>query len=228
MIFKAQSQFTQTLLALPESGMGYQIIDAKRQGRYSPERFIVYNSELIVEYDNNFISNKRQIVLESYTKMFSQSSFIALESPTLVRRSALSNVRMFSESNMNSKGRNSGGTGAVDNAPIYANGIDIFVRLSAFFDDKRIDFVKMRLKDGTYTTTEADYLSCKRYNDDPVDRYALPNDDAIKWAFFVKPKSFDKYRPGIVQPANNHSGGGIEALFDNGTSDGTYIERKPY
>lgn len=228
MIFKAQSQFTQSLLSLPETGMGYQIIDAKRHGRYTTDRFIVYNSELIVDYDSNFDTYKRQIVLESYTKMFSQSSFIALDSPTLVRRSAVSNVRMFSESSMNTKGRHSGGTGAVDNAPIYANGTDIFVRLSAYSDDKRIDFVKMRLKEGTYTTTEADYLTCKRYNDDPVDRYALPNDETIKWAFFVKPKSYDKYRPGIVQPANNHNGGGIEALFDNGTSDGTYLERKPY
>lgn len=228
MIYKAQLQFAQSLLLLPESGMGYQIIDAKRQGRYSTERFIVYNSELIVDYDSDFASYKKQIVNESYTKMFSQSSFIALESPTLVRRSVLSNVRMFSESSMNTKGRRSGGTGAVDNAPIYANGTDIFVRLSAYSDDKRIDFVKMRLKDGTYTTTEADYLACKRHNDDPIDRYALPNDEPIKWAFFVKPKSYDKYRPGIVQPANNHNGGGIEALFDNGTSDGTYIERKPY
>ena len=228
MIFKAQSQFTQSLLSLPESGMGYQIIDAKRQGSYTTDRFIVYNSELIVDYDNNFGSYKKQIVNESYAKMFSQSEFIALESPTLVRRSVLSNVRMFSESSMNTKGRHSGGTGAVDNAPIYANGTDLFVRLSAYADDKRIDLVKMRLRDGTYTTTEADYLTCKRYNDVPVDRYALPNDETIKWAFFVKPKSYDKYRPGIVQPANNHNGGGIEALFDNGTSDGTYIERKPY
>lgn len=228
MIYKAQSQFSQSLLLLPESGMGYQIIDAKRQGRYTTERFIVYNSELIVDYDSDFELYKRKIVNESYTKMFSQSSFITLESPTLVKRSALSNVRMFSESSMNTKGRHTGGSGAVDNAPIYANGKDLFVRLSAYLDDKRVDFVKMRLKDGTYTTTEADYLDCKRYNDDPVDRYALPNDETIKWAFFVRPKSYDKYRPGIVQPANNHNGGGIEALFDNGTSDGTYIERRPY
>lgn len=228
MIYKAQSLFSQSLLLLPESGMGYQIIDAKRHGSYTTKRFIVYNSELIVDYDSDFDFYKRKIVNESYTKMYSQSSFISLEIPTLVKRTALSNVRMFSESSMNTKGRHTGGSGAVDNAPIYANGKDLFVRLSAYSDDKRVDFVKMRLKDGTYTTTEADYLDCKRYNDDPVDRYALPNDETIKWAFFVRPTSYDKYRPGIVQPANNHNGGGIEALFDNGTSDGTYIERRPY
>ncbi len=228
MIYKAQSQFTQSLLSLPETGMGYQIIDAKRQGRFATERFVVYNSELIVELDNNFNTNKRQILLESYTKMFSQSDFIALESPILVRQSAVRNVRTFSESSMNTKGRHSGTTGAIDNSPRYASGSEMFVRLSAYPDDKRIDFVKMKLKSGSYTTTEADYLTCKKYSDDPVDRYALPNDETIKWAFYIRPKSNDQYRPGVVQPANGHSGGGIEALFDNGTSDGTYLEKKPY
>lgn len=228
MIFKAQSNFSKTLLSLPESGMGYQIVDAKRLGSYTTSRYIVYNSELIIDYDKNFGLFKRQIVNEGYTKMFGQSDYIVLESPTLVNRSVLSNIRIFSESKMNTKGRHSGGSGAVDNPPIYASGTDIFVRLSAYSEDKRIDFVNMRLKEGTYTTTEADYLSCKINIDDPVDRYALPNDEKINWAFFVIPKSYDKYRPGIVQPANNHNGGGIETLFDKGTSDNTYIERKPY
>ncbi|NCC98718.1 MAG: hypothetical protein EOL95_03305 [Bacteroidia bacterium] len=228
MIYKAQSQFTQSLLLLPETGMGYQIIDAKRQGGFSTERFVVYNSELIVELDNDFNTIKRQILLESYTKMFSQSDFISLESPILVKQSAVRNVRTFSESSMNTKGRHSGTTGAIDNPPRYASGSEMFVRLSAYSYDKRIDFVKMRLRSGSYTTTEADYLTCKRYLDDPVDRYALPNDETIKWAFYIRPKSNDQYRPGVVLLANDHNGGGIEALFDNGTSDRTYLERKPY
>lgn len=228
MIFRALPQFTQSLLALPESGMGYQIIDAKRLGRYMKDRFIVYNSELIIEYDNNFISNKRQIQLSSYSNILNQSIFISLESPTLITNNILRNLHLMSDRIMNSKGRYAGGSGAVDNTPVYASGSEIFVRLSAYPDDKRIDTVKMRLRDGSYTTTESDYISCKKNEDDPVDRYALPNDEIIKWAYYIKPKSNDKYRPGIVQPANNHNGGGIEALFDLGTSVGTYIERKPY
>jgi hypothetical protein len=102
------------------------------------------------------------------------------------------------------------------------------VRLSAYENDRRIDHFNKKLLDGTYTTTEDDYLTCKKYGDDPVDRYALPNDEEIKWAFHVKPKNWDKYRPGIVQPANGHIGGGIEALFDNGTSVDTYFKKTPY
>jgi hypothetical protein len=228
MIYKAESQFTEALLALPESGMGYQLIDARRAGRYNKDRFIVYNSELIVEYDAYFEDYKRDIKLQSYERLVSISSYLALDSVTLVSRNTLYSLRMFTEATMHSKGRKSGGTGAIENDPIIGNGIDVFVRLSAYADDKRIDFVKKRLKDGSYTTTLEDYLTCKKYDDDPIDRYALPNDEKIKFAFYIKPEKYDRYRPGIVQPANKHNGGGIEALFDNGTTGGTYLTKSDY
>lgn len=229
MIFKVHLQFTQKLLALPETGMGYQIIDAKRYGKQTTNRFIVYNAELIIDLDSDFQENKRKILNEGYANLFSRLSFLYLENPILVNRSVVSNARIQSESILATiKGRHSGRTGAISNTPIYANGTDKYVRLSAYEDDKRIDFARKRLKEGTFTTTEADYLDCKRFNDDPIDRYALPNDETIKWAFFIIPKSSDQYRPGIVQPANNHDGGGIEALFDHGTSNDTYLKRNPY
>ena len=100
--------------------------------------------------------------------------------------------------------------------------------LPAFRNDKRIDFEKKKLKKGSYTTTQSDYGVCVEYHDDPVDRYALPNDDSIKWAFYIRPEKIDGLQRGIVQPAFGHEGGGIEAFFENGTSDGTFIETKPY
>lgn len=228
MIYKAQYLFKQELLSLPESGMGYQIIEANRRNKYFTERFIVYNCELIVEKNEYFENNKLLILQEGYTKRFSESNYIELLNPKVLRRSVLSNVRTFSESKMSDKVRFPGGVAAIDNNPVYANGNDKFVRLSPYPDDLRIDTANMRLKDGSYATTEADYIICKSINDDPVDRYALPSDETINWAYFIKPKSYDKYRPGIVQPANNHNGGGMEALFDNGTSNYTYLERKKY
>ncbi len=228
MIYKAFSSFTDELLRLPETGMGYQIIDAIRLGRTTKERFVIYNGHLIVDLDNNFNSSKRQIVSESYTKMFSKSNYLTLTSPTLVSRSEVRNVRMFSESAMTTKGRHSGGIGASSSPKQYANGTDIYVRLSQYEEDIRIDMVNKKLKSGAYTTTKPDYLSCKAYNDDPVDRYALPSDEIIQWAFEIQPKSYDQLRLGIVQPANNHNGGGIEALFDDGTSNGTLIDKHAY
>jgi hypothetical protein len=47
--------------------------------------------------------------------------------------------------------------GAIDNPVVYANGEEIFVRLSAFDDDKRIDKINKYLRPGSYTTTTEDY-----------------------------------------------------------------------
>ncbi len=229
MIYKAFSTFTEDLLRLPESGMGYQIIDAIRPNRTSKDRFIVYNSSLIVDYSVlTFNDSKKELLLEGYTKMFSKSDYLTLSSPTLVNRSEVRGTRMYSEGVMSMKSRNSGSVGAVDSPKRYANGIDIYVRLSHYLDDKRIDKVNKKLKPGAYATTKEDYLTCKRTNDDPVDRYALPSDELIEWAFEVQPKSFDQLRLGIAQPAFNHNGGGVEALFDDGTSNGTLIDTHAY
>jgi hypothetical protein len=228
MIYKAFSSFTETLLRKPETGMGYQLIEAKRPDRFYTQRFIVYNAELIVDLNDSFQESKEKIMNEGFVRMFSQSDYLHLSLSSVLKRQELNSVRMFSESKMNDKGRKSGGYGSVDNEPIYANGEEIFVRLSAYENDRRIDLVNKCLLDGTYTTTISDYLLCKRYCDNPVDRYALPNDEEIKWAFHVQPKNYDKYRLGIVQPANGHNGGGTEAFFEKGTSNGTYLKKTPY
>jgi hypothetical protein len=124
--------------------------------------------------------------------------------------------------------RYSGGQGALNNPKESAKGDEIFVRVSAFADDRRIDFVNKKLKPGSYTTTEQDYQDCVGTHDDPIDRYALPNDEPIVWAFYIKPKSTDILQRGIVQPAFGHKGGGIEAYFDAGTSNDTFLETRTY
>jgi hypothetical protein len=138
-----------------------------------------------------------------------------------------SKVLKLSEAKATKK-RHTGEKGAKDNPKETDNGSEVFVRLSAYEQDKRIDFVNKRLTSGSYTTTKHDYYECVSINDDPVDRYALPNDEAIKWAFYIKPKTNDNLQRGIVQPAFDHEGGGIEAYFENGTSNDTYFQSKPY
>ena len=49
MIFSAYSSDTNKMLSLPETGMGYQIIEGMLTSGYITKRFVVYNSELIVD-----------------------------------------------------------------------------------------------------------------------------------------------------------------------------------
>ncbi len=228
MIYKAFSAFSNVLISKPETGMGYQVIDARKSGKFTSERFVVYNSELIVELDNRFETFKRQIISEGFSNILNKSDLLSLEIVNVLPKSQIKQIRFLAESKRNNMVRYSGGVGAIDAKKENADGKEVFVRLSAYADDKRIDFANKKLKPGSYTTTLIDYQTCKRLNDDPVDRYALPNDETIKWAFHIQPKTSDQLQRGIVQPAFGHDGGGIEAYFENGTSIETFLYKLPY
>jgi hypothetical protein len=228
MIYKLFSTTSDFLVKSPETGMGYQVIAATRKNKYPNERFIVYNSELILDFDSNFKSYRSQILTEGYSSIYNKVSYLDLENIRILQKNDIKETRNISESNLESKLRKSGGKGAKENPKIIATGEDYFVRLSAFENDKRIDFEKKCLKSGAYTTTLYDYAACFKTNDDPIDRYALPNNDKVRWAFFVKPKKGELYQEGIVQPAFEHEGGGIEDYFEDGTSPDTYLIKLEY
>jgi hypothetical protein len=195
------------------------------------KRYVVYNSELAVNLDTEFKTYKRQIFSEGFSKALNRSDelVLATDSIRILNKAEVSQSKAlrFSKANA-SKKRHSGDKGAKDSSKENGSGMEVFVRLSAYEDDKRIDFQNKRLMPGSYATTEKDYNECVSINDDPVDRYALPNDEIIKWAFCTKPKASNSLQRGIVQPVFDHEGGGIEAYFENGTSNDTYFQKKVY
>ena len=232
MIYKIYEQDAQTLLEKPETGMGYQIVNAKQYDRYETKRFIIYNTNLAVELDSDFQTNRMKIIREGYKSVLNSSKELMLETDSIqvigqIQASTRS-VIALSESERIYHKRLSGGKGATESPKELANGVEYFARISAYEDDKRIDFVKMRLTNGSFATTYTDYSDCVKTNDNPIDRYALPNDENIKWTFYIQPKSNDILQKGIVQPAFNHAGGGVEAFFDKGTSAFTYLSKKEY
>ena len=231
MIFKAFSETINKLLLLPETGIGYQVIDAKKINQSGFERYIVYNGQIIVNF-NDVPTSRAKLFSDSFSTVLSKTdNSILLETNTIslvtkmqiLEQRPVSNAKVFSayRSSDNKKG-------AKDNPKLSCSGTDTYVRISAFEDDFRIDTVTRRLKSGSYTTTHRDYLFCVNSNDDPVDRYALPNDEVIKWAFYITPQVKDLVQIGVVQPAYGHDGGGLEAYFENGTSNGTYLYRRIY
>lgn len=230
MIYTLFNSDTRALIDEPETGMGYQVILARETYTNYSRKFIVYNAELAVEFDNNFESNKNLIIREGFQNIVNKSQKILLAPSTIIvlDESAVKEVRTISAFKEIIKSRHSGGKGATDSVKEYANGTEIFVRISAYEDDKRVDIVNNKLKEGSFTTTEKDYLECVRTNDDPIDRYALPNDEEIKWSFYFQPRAVDILQRGIVQPAFSHDGGGIETYFQNGTSNNTLLSKRAY
>ena len=207
-------------LRLPETGMGYQIIEAAKTGSYSRERYIVLNSEIAIEMNGMEEYLISMVLLQGTEACKRNLEFIQLNSIQLINNKLFRDIVKEPE---NKKDK-----GAIDNPVENANGEEVFVRLSAFDNDRRVDKENRCLRPGSFTTTEADYLVCKYLNDDPVERYALPNNDEIKWAFYIQPDKTDTLQRGTVQPANGKRGGGKEAYFDKGTAKGTFFKQTEY
>lgn len=83
MIYKVFTQDADTLLELPETGMGYQIVQAKQYCRFETRKFIVYNSNIAIEYDSDFLVYKRKFDNEGYQKVFQKAEEIMLETDSI-------------------------------------------------------------------------------------------------------------------------------------------------
>ena len=208
------------LLNQPETGMGYQVIEANKEGSYLREKYLVLNSEVVIEMNGYEDIHIRKAVNEGIFSIKSGASLISLGSIRVL------NEKQFR--NQASEPKNENEKGAIDNPVENASGVETFVRLSAFEDDKRIDKVNKSLRPGSFTTTQIDYALCKYTDDNPVERYALPNNDEIKFAFYIKPDKTDTLQKGRVQPAYGKRGGGQETYFAKGTASGTLYNQTPY
>lgn len=204
-------------LSQPETGMGYQIIDAAKFNSYERKKYIILNSQIAIDFDNDYGNNIRSVLNEGLTNIKMSAQKIIFSTTA---------IKILSENefrNLVKEERNGEEKAALENPKTEADGIEEFIRLSAFKDDKRIDRVKNKLRPGSFATTKQDYNYCKQQNINPIIRYALPNEEKIEWAFYIKPKKGDVLQRGKVQPANDKIGGGVEAFFAEGTSDGTFV-----
>ena len=220
MLYKATLENQSTLLSMPESGIGYQLITARFALEYRSRKFIVLNSEIIIEHNETERLYFNQIAREGWEEIKAASKEQSLLNIELKSKNEYFNL--VSEDDATRK------KGARENPVQNANGWMAYVRLSAFYDDKRIDRSNKCLRPGSYTTTIDDYLTCTINKYNPIDRYAIPNDDPIKWAFNIVPEIKDTFQQGIVQPDFGKKGGGVECYFEKGTSFGTFTSEAEF
>lgn len=220
MYFKIKAFQENELLKLPETGMGYQIVEARKEGNYTREQFLVLNSEVVIEMNKFTTDNVRMIINEGVDSIKTKANFIVLNAISVLNESQ---YRSVVKEPKNEKER-----GAIENPVEQAYGEELLVQLSAFDNDRRVDKKNKCLLPGSFTTTLHDASYCKFTNKDPVEYYALPNDDKVKFAFHIKPVKTDTLQRGTVQPANDKLGGGKECYFANGTSNGTFLKQTPY
>ena len=176
MYYKLSASTEDDLLKQPETGMCYQVVNATRAGEYSPEKFMVLNSEIAIEMNPNIGEDIRKIM--NNVKFAAKLDILTI---SLNIRSVLNKIQsahILSEPTDRVKG-------AIDNPVLRANGTDMFVRLSAFDNDKRIDKIGGCFLPGSFATTDVDLQKCRDYKYDPIEWYALPSNDEIKYVFYI-------------------------------------------
>lgn len=221
MIFKLSTSNIESLLTFPETGMGYQIVDAIGPD-YTKGPFLVLNGKLAIETRASVYPNILNVLLkEGWSKVFSSAKEIQLN----ITKVLGDEKRVGSFTMEGGAGKNQS---AKEGKKENANGDELFVRLSAFEDDIRIDKINRRLRPGSYTTTSSDALKCKIENDNPIQRYALPNELKIEYAFYIQPSMADSLQRGWVQGNFEREGGGREVYFENGTSNRTFIAQSKW
>jgi len=213
-MLKLAGALTQSLLAQPESGMGYQIVEAMTVSK-QPRRGIAYNAELLLFEDEP----RRVLLSASYERLLesAQASTGEITSLRVIQRpptpSALAGVRESSTA----YGKH---TGPAKDAPYEKTKTgDVFKRFSAYRNDRRVQ-ADGSLSPGSYATTEADAKNVKT-GAEAVARYALPNPEPASYKFTIRPNKDTVIQYGIAQPAYGQPGGGVEVLFEKGTQPQT-------
>ena len=75
MYYKLSATQENDLLKLPETGMGYQVIEATKSGSINRENFLVLNSEVVIEMNGNESDDDRKVIIEG-NMAFKESAFV--------------------------------------------------------------------------------------------------------------------------------------------------------
>ena len=202
------------LLAQPESGMGYQIVEAVTYGN-AVRRGVVYNAELLL------FEEEPRLMLKTtpFARLLSEAknSIAEIKSLHVVTHTASTSSAFALKETATSYGRK---------APPAKYALiektkekEVFKRFTAYENDRRIKPDRSLLP-GTYATTEEDAKNV-RTGKEAVARYALPNPKPASNVFTIKPYKDTLIQRGMVEPANDQPGGGVEVIFTLGTQPGT-------
>ncbi|HEX9368289.1 MAG TPA: hypothetical protein VF921_16785 [Vicinamibacterales bacterium] len=201
---------TRELLAQPETGMGYQVVDATLADN-TTARGLAYNAELL-SLDNE----PRVTVPTSYRSLLetAKSASGQIKSFRVVPRTGSTTFSIARESSAVKK------AGPAKDAPDENTTVgEIFKRFSAYLNDRRV-LSDGSLAKGSFATTEDDAKHVKT-GADAVARYALPNASSASYRFTIKPDAGTQLKRGVAAPAYAQLGGGVEVVFTDGTQPHT-------
>src|SRR5579871_409484 len=211
---------TEVLLKLPETGIGFQFVEATVD--WVRKAFLVFNAEIAYDVSDLQLSDSDDpaTILFNGTRIVYAIAAAQMNTGTLaLSPTALAAPRIIA----------SGGGAAppalpptaatvappsslVKSYPLPAN--RVFHRFSPYKPDKRVDPVTGNFLAGTYATTDSDFpLVPSGFA--AVGRYALPSMQPASHHYQIEAPAKTPVTFGTVAPAFGQAGGGVEALFVN-------------
>lgn len=209
---------TELLLEMPETGLGYQVVQASTFKSELVKPYIVYNAQLFLDLDSEFNQFAQQFLDNNIEDIQEMSKLLELNPKT---------IRMIPKSTLYTQ-RHNGLKAATESSKQEADSEVIFVRMTPYFDDLRLCHSDKKLRPGSYVTSVDDYGHCVYTDDNPVDRYALPYSGMLESVSYLQVSKNEQFQKGIVQPLFNQNGGGEEIFLELGTSKNSYISTKKY
>jgi hypothetical protein len=208
MYYRLSPSQTKELLSQPETGMGYQAVEAHLPGLEILNRFIVLNSELAVELNEAAPLVVKEIAHEGIEKMLGRAMDFRQQITRVIHYDQ--EIKPVSV--------------PITMKEEHPDGSEVFVRRSLFREDKRIDLANRCLLPGSFTTTHSDSLRYLHRSEDPLIQLAMENGVRGKYGFYLIPRRTDLLQRGQSDPRN----GAKEIFFRNGTSQGTYLKCEMY
>ena len=208
------------LLHLPESGMGYQVLEILTDTN-EHLKAIAYNAEPVLP-DR---PEQRSLLWEYALGRLSIGGHgREIREVHLLPRSAASGWAGLSVRESRAAYGSRPHRGPAKDAPNERTKAgEAFRRFCAFENDRRVT-ADRRLTPGTDATTYRD-SELVRTGKEAVARYALPNPQPAVHRFTSTPVPELTIQYGIVEPANGQPGGGEEVIFADGTNPGSVVRR---
>lgn len=206
------------LLRLPESGMGFQLVefwtdDAKWH------RGVAFNAEWLFE-PNDPPSRVAELSFKELDRLRSTRS--ARSRVREIRLQACTDEREFRGELHEAHVPSFFYRGPANEAPPEPSFLgETFMRYCAFAQDRRIN-ADGSLTPGTYATTLLDSFHVQT-GQQAVERYALPNPTPAVHRFTLTPPKIVQVQRGIAQPNFGQPGGGAEVIFTLGAPARTKV-----
>ena len=203
------------LQALPETGMGFQLVEATLWGNSS--QLLVLNSEVAIDISQLDLSPSENIsdILRNESNILNA---MRGEEKTIFSAPSAHSFNLISTRisppSISTYGIPIAATPSSLIKHVTLKRIRVFHRFSAFNPDRRVDPKTGDFLPGTYATVDSEVPFIPS-GFSAVGRFALPNNQAASHLYVIEASAGTKVSFGTVAPAFSQAGGGVEAFFPN-------------